>query len=314
MRIRWMLTLFLLLILPSMGLAGYSGPTEIIEGRWGSGDLEFGFEADEPWDSFPGLVRVDESGKVIIGDGVNFRIKIYGPDGVWQRNFGPKRVVVSPIGGWPANLRVKAGVGIFSLYKKLQKYDYTGSLVWTIDVRGFVDFWVANDGGIWFQEDRNKYLKYSPTGRLLRTYTQRPLELGVVREEREADGNYKLSIKYPDRSYEVVVPDQRPDRITRDVAGNLYVIQRLVDVLRGGTPEEETIQHYRVIRYDCCKELGRLDLPEDEYEVTGRDIVVGVKKRVLAEYGEPVISPNGDIYTWKRTPESYYILKWTWQD
>jgi len=298
MRIRWMLTLFLLLILPSMGLAGYSGPTEIIEGRWGSGDLEFGFEADEPWDSFPGLVRVDESGKVIIGDGVNFRIKIYGPDGVWQRNFGPKRVVVSPIGGWPANLRVKAGVGIFSLYKKLQKYDYTGSLVWSIDVPGFVDYWVANDGGIWFQEDRNKYLKYSPTGRLLRTYTQRPLELGVVREERIGSGQYRVTVRYPDKEW-VIIGKGACARYERDMNGTLYCLGDL-----------------QVVRYDDQgKELARLTMPESKYDrIAARDPGVEPMINVIEEYGSPVLAPNGDVYTWKRTPDNYSILKWTWQD
>ena len=34
----------------------------------------------------------------------------------------------------------------------------------------------------------------------------------------------------------------------------------------------------------------------------------------MEEYGPPVISPNGDVYTWKRTPDKYSILKWQWQD
>jgi len=31
------------------------------------------------------------------------------------------------------------------------------------------------------------------------------------------------------------------------------------------------------------------------------------------EYGEPIISPTGDLYCWARTKTEYKILKWTWQ-
>jgi len=268
--------------IPGIGFAGWVGPVEVISESWGALNNQMGFREQDTVDSFPeGFWILGD--KIIVRDQENRRMKIYDIDGQLEQ-----------IVNW-----IRQQDGSY----KIDRYPLAGVTM------GYFD-----NGLCTYFSPQQSYVFYSRTGRLLRTYTERPLELGVVREERQADGNYKLSIKYPRRTYEVVVPDQRPDRITRDVAGNLYVIQRLVDVLRGGTPEEETIQHYRVIRYDCCKELGRLDLPEDEYEVTGRDIVVGVKKRVLAEYGEPVISPNGDIYTWKRTQDSYYILKWTWQD
>ena len=32
------------------------------------------------------------------------------------------------------------------------------------------------------------------------------------------------------------------------------------------------------------------------------------------EYGEAVVAPNGDVYTWKRALTTYSILKWTWVD
>ena len=33
-----------------------------------------------------------------------------------------------------------------------------------------------------------------------------------------------------------------------------------------------------------------------------------------AQYGSPVVAFNGDVYTWKRTPDKYSIVKWTWTD
>ena len=34
----------------------------------------------------------------------------------------------------------------------------------------------------------------------------------------------------------------------------------------------------------------------------------------VVEYGSPILAPNGDVYTWKRTPDKYSIIKWTWKD
>ena len=35
---------------------------------------------------------------------------------------------------------------------------------------------------------------------------------------------------------------------------------------------------------------------------------------MVALYGKPFIAPSGSVYVWKRTDDSYSILKWTWQD
>ncbi len=303
------LSFFLLLSIPA-AYAGFVGPTTVIEGQWGNGNTDFGFESEEPMDSFPGLIRVDESGNIIIGDGVNFRIKIYGSTGVWQKSFTYKEVTVPSIGGWPANLKVKAGVGIFSIYKKLQKYDYEGDLVWTIDVPGFMDFWIADDGGIWLQESRNKYIKYSPTGQLLKTYTERPLELGLVKEKSLAGGRYKYIAVYPEKTY-AILSGNILDQIIKDLSGYLYSISKV--------DSGEEYWTYEVDKYSSCgKVLGLLKLPVTRFEpqVVERQqygLVVRPRK-VIEEYGQPVIAPNGDVYTWKRMPDTYSILKWTWQD
>ena len=61
--------------------------------------------------------------------------------------------------------------------------------------------------------------------------------------------------------------------------------------------------------------LGELIIPDDQRKIihpAGR----GLEERseVIAEYGQPVVAPNGDVYTWKRTPDKYSIIKWVWGD
>jgi hypothetical protein len=72
-----------------------------------------------------------------------------------------------------------------------------------------------------------------------------------------------------------------------------------------------------VVKYDSCgKKIGRLDLPTSEYErPTQEELDMPTTPLIVRkEYGPPVIGPDGSVYAWKRTPDTYSILKWTWVD
>jgi len=295
-------------LIPIVVNAKYIEPITIIDGRWGNGDSDFGFESGDTADSFPGILHVDKLSNIIIGDGVNHRIKIYNYKGILKNNFKYKDI--SPIGGWPMNLKVKAGVGIFSIYEKLQKYDYSGKLIWSINVPGFIDYWILDNGEIFYQEDRMKYLHYSSTGQLLKVYEMRPLEIGIVYEGSSGNGKYKSSIEFPDFKYKV---NAIISRYSRDILANLYVGQTYA---KEYNPEIGPITCYRVIRVDrCTDEEYIFELPKSEYEpLTSEEKQAPTSQPKLGiEYGEPVVSPFGDLYCWARTKTHYKILKWTWQ-
>ncbi|MDH7556959.1 MAG: hypothetical protein QHG94_08530, partial [Candidatus Methanosuratincola sp.] len=176
-------------------------------------------------------------------------------------------------------------------------YDYSGNLVTSF--KGIVytpEIHVVNNTIIVLNSQDNKYLKYSSTGQLLNTYTERPLELGEVKEKKLAPGRYKVTVKYPNKTWEIMGAGASPQYI-RDLNGNLY-----------------GVGHRQVARYDDQgKELARLTMPEGRYEEESRDPGVEPLISVFEEYGSPVVAPNGDVYTWKRTPDRYYIIKWVWQ-
>jgi hypothetical protein len=310
MKIKSMLITLFLLTISSMAFAGYVGPFTVVEGGWGSGDLDFGFESGDTMDSFPGLIYADKLGSIIIGDGVNFRIKIYNSDGIWQRNFTYKKITVPSIGGWPANLKVKAGVGIFSIYKKLQKYDYNGDLIWSIDVPGTRDFWIEDDGSIWLQESRKKYLKYSPTGQLLETYSEKPLELGVVDTKKIKRKKYRITIKYPDKTYQFMAK-RSGSRHFRDAYNNLYWVEKFLEKVN----KEDIFSHRVFICNACDDNVILFNMPQSQYEPRPSDSInyPTWTPVPIIEYGEPIVSPAGDIYCWARTKTEYKILKWTWQ-
>jgi hypothetical protein len=61
--------------------------------------------------------------------------------------------------------------------------------------------------------------------------------------------------------------------------------------------------------------VDRFTIPEDRWqEKDSRLVGIALKPKVIEQYGQPVVSPTGDIYTWKRTPDTYSILKWIWTD
>jgi hypothetical protein len=158
----------------------------------------------------------------------------------------------------------------------------------------------TSDGNIWVGTleylKQQVYSLYSPTGQLIRTSSTRPLELGVVSEKALGNGQYKVMLKYPDKELSLMGV-ARMDSYLRDRNGNLY-----------------GYRDTQVIRYTAYgKESASLFIPEKKIDelLAGED---EPRITVLEEYGSPIIAPNGDVYTWKRTPHTYSIIKWTWVD
>jgi len=247
--------------------SAWQGPTEFVSGVWGNGDSNFGIERGDTSDQLPNLTAVIFDGKTIISDEVNKREVVYNSDGTLYK--------VIP---WYI---VKNGSKIVNPDYPLYKY-------W--NVQGYTP-----EGNIWFKID--KYSLKSPSGQLIKTSTTRPLELGVVSEKALGNGQYKVTVKYPDKEWSIIGRGVVP-KYTRDMNGNLY-----------GSGEKQAI------RYNSCgKELARLTMPDDKIETVSQGEQVEPNVTVLEGYGSPVIAPNGDVYTWKRTPDKYSILKWTWVD
>ena len=141
----------------------------------------------------------------------------------------------------------------------------------------------------------NNYMLKSPSGQILQSYTTRPAELGAVSQKTLNSTKAKITVQYPDKTWSYADVG-RMSSYMRDTNGNLYGY--------GNT---------QVIRYTTCgKEVAMLMMPKKIVQETSRGPQVEPQVTVLEEYGSPVIAPNGDVYTWKRTPTIYSILKWSW--
>jgi hypothetical protein len=147
-------------------------------------------------------------------------------------------------------------------------------------------------GNLWTGSG-NTYALTNKDGALISKVTVRPLELGKVTEKPVSSAKAKITVTYPDKIWSYIDVGRMPTYM-RDKYGNLYGY--------GNT---------QVIRYtDCGKESASLMMPKKIEQEESRGPQVEPNVTVLEEYGSPVIAPNGDVYTWKRTPTAYSILTW----
>lgn len=264
-------------------LAKWTGPTEIIHGSWGGSFTEFGLSSEDSGDTLPEVQAVMPNGDINIYDPVNNRIVIYGQDGAFVREV--KYILKSEEDGMKRY--------------ELSDYRYAISNIQRIFADGRL---LMASGG--------KYYLKSPSGQLIEIYDERPQVLGLERDAYTSpDGNYLQVIEYEDVTIRAISLVGL-EKYFRDQAGNMYGVGKIKGT--GAYP-----WRYRVYKYDkCSKVLGHIDLPENKIHEESADLGTAPVSHVTVEeeYGEPIIGPNGDIYCWKRTPETYSILKWTWVD
>jgi hypothetical protein len=275
----------LTLLTPSLIFAGWSEPELIISGSWGKGDGQFDKAEYDTDYNLPDIASILPDGTVLIHDTVNWKMMVFKENGellkevFWQ-------MIVNPKGE-----------------KVMHLPEY-----WIIGVDRY-----TKDGNI-IIGSRNTAKLLSPSGELLVTYDTNPLEMGIIRKTLYGvDGSSQHTVEYEDNTYNVTsAVAVAPESFVRDAQGYLYA---------AGKTKENSISdklRHRVFRFDLCgRILGFLDLPEDNIEEIdlGGEAYQGEYRYVYhAQYGPPVIGPGGSIYAWKRTPDTYSILKWDWVD
>ncbi|MDH3976786.1 MAG: fibronectin type III domain-containing protein [Deltaproteobacteria bacterium] len=253
----------------SISFAGWQGPSEVVNGSWGSGLEQFGYvDSDGIMDMTPSLTVVLIDDSLIIDDIAKKRRLVYGSNGLLNKEV--PRVISS---------------GKNPDYKK---YNFN-------DVVGF-----SSSGNTWIEA--GDYYLLSPTGEEIETHSERPLQLGHIKSSK----NGVNIIEYDDGIYTYKLTGGSQGLI-RDLKGFLYPITRA-----------NNDPHWQVYKFDRCgKQIGLLDLPSDDIVEEGGDTVPPPPTPTVivnAEYGKPVLSPNGDVYSGKVTESSFSILKWTWLD
>lgn len=252
----------------------------LIDGVWGSGEGMFGLLQEDTSDSFPNLDAILSNQEIVVDDITNDRVLVYGPRGDKLKEI--YWVVATDSSG--------------EEYYQLPEYGVS-------NVKRFMP-----DGGYW-TSDGNEANQYNEQNKLLATYHEKPLELGIERTHRALpDKEYLQVIEFEDVKFAIVTTGGIGG-IVRDAAGNLYGTESI--------PGIKTASRKRVHKFDgCSREIAHVDLPEDDirYEDTGIGDAPTSHVSVIEEYGPPVIGPDGSVYCWRRTSDTYSILKWEWVD
>jgi hypothetical protein len=142
-------------------------------------------------------------------------------------------------------------------------------------------------------KDSNYYI-FDLEKKDVNTCGTRPIELGLIKEQNLGSNKYKVTVSYPDKTWEIIQEFGACPGYKRDACNNLYC----------GTSKYDSDE----------KEIASFIFPEGKDQIIERGKGFEPIINVLEEYGEPVLSPIGDVYTWKRTPDKYSIIKWVWVD
>ena len=311
-RKKFVLIISILFIIFSFSLssyAGWTGPTTIVAGTWGTGTTQFGLEKGDSLDSYPRIIKLNDVGSIGVLDQVNNRVQIFNSSGsliqVFQTN--------------PYTFAFDSANNLYTAYKGiLEKFSST-TLQWqqTCMVgNGIIDILLVGNDIITVGSRKRIYCIYTPTGTLLTTSSSRPMELGIVTGKcltgkfLSECKNIKYSIEYPD----VIYVYQEGTRYA-DFSGQVRIgTDTIMDNQSGYVYAFSVTQTTTISGSKPIKWLGWIATWTKPSDVYGAPVNDGVETiaPVVAQYGSPIIGPDGSIYCWKRTQTNYLILKWTW--
>ena len=279
--------LFVLFRVCGTGYAFWTGPSEEASGSWGNQPGQFAINYQETHDIFPTTIAISSSGQIAISEDQTLkRVQIF--------KGGTLEKIIDTF----AFDMVFSNSDLFVSGGGFRKYDPAGNLIWNKPEISFFALYATFDGNIiGYNRKENKYSLYSPTGQLIKTSAERPLELGVVKTESRGSGNYRITIIYPDKTY-VLTSDSYFEKYVRDNRGYVYGLNS------GG-----------VWKFNQCgKEIAELIVPTEEKETITAKNAPDQSIDFDVEYGQPIVSANGDVYTWRKSLNKYSIVKWTWVD
>lgn len=234
---------------------------------------------------------------MVISDGANMRTVVYSSAGI-LKDSDPWTEVIKPDG------RKSYSHKKYLLGCCFAGYGGTGNL------------WIDRKGA---------YMSFDNRGNPFQSASTRPLELGVtsfryiagVTAENRCRSvhYYEYAVEYPDAVY---IFDECQEDFKSDLSGPVRVFDNLIMDNHQGS-----IYVYRVMRTFPALEgrkqkrylewIATWRKPEDEFGPP-RMVCLERLANLTAEYGDPVIGPDGSVYSWKRTPTNYKILKWTWKN
>lgn len=302
--------------------AKWSTPIAVINGTWGRGDDQFGFNEQYLADKLPRTFKVHANGNIVIADIVNKRVKVYNSNGLIVSNLSSKYDFIEE---WPSsNYLINAYGLIVDLGGGNYEYqDFSSAEINTFNIQNTRLLSTSGDSNFFLEAYDGKYIEIDKYGTVIKEFNSRPKELLNIVENLNDNEKFEYEISLGESTYFIGNINLPLEEIYLDNEGHVLAVSSNVDTtskniipeLEGGTPSTLDINYFVVFLFSGCGTyLGEIKLP---YSNSGYVFIDGKLKHdssLEVEYGPPVIGPNGDVYAWKRTPDTYSILKWEWGD
>jgi hypothetical protein len=280
------------------------GPKEVVSGKWGAGNGEFGFKEHYMEDGFPKNFFINNRGDIYIVDPINNLIykynqqghllkRIQKPSGVnyWKLNFpyghSAACVFFNPDGGF-----------LVQGYKKWQFFGIDDNFIMEKEI--FTDGSPFVYKGYLFK-DRNKiaYLHYSISGELLARYDESELKkIGLL----GVGGLLTLQLLDRNGKWESLMKQRKPFlyQVRFNSPDPLVILptQCPSEEVVFETPKNKVVPLRPVFEEDP---EGFRRWKPDEYTI----------------YERPVLSIDDDMYCVKYSQyvqEKYCIIKWVWTE
>jgi hypothetical protein len=281
--------------------AVWVGPTELLTLPLGFEKGSIGVRRAEGESYVKAHIAVNGNGLIAIGDEINSIIYLFDGNGKFLSEIRPQ--VILGDYSWPIRLFFSDNEKIVATSGYLhQIYGLDGDLVSRIDFEKSVVVGTLPGGDIIIKAD--KYYIYANNGVFKEASQSLTSILGNIEYIKQID-NLKI-FKFQTEKSQVIftVPLGNIDSYFSDQKNNISIEFRS-DIDRS------------VFLIDPCGNLlGSVILPQEILGPAIMDLPPGadVPQPVLQEIGPVYFGLDGNVYTWKRTPDTYSILKWTWVD
>lgn len=279
----------------SQSSAAWTETKTVVSGNWGTDYDEFGLREIYYREQFPQFFDVDELGNVAIADPVNLRVKLYDHAGTLLSIIRPSLPYEDQV-EWPHGA-IRIGQRKLAVnYKRdgVQIYDYSGTLLKTLDDSGSLLPQNLPEGQFLTSYKR----LYTADGTLVDKNSDMLTFSYDLKEEKVWSERYQVFHR-AEGNIRIYSHPQLKKVFTNDI-GQLFAI---------AYDQPEGLAHV-----STCGKIGpRFNLPERQWISLRPDSIGDWSGSDYApDYGPPQATPSGDVMLWKKTPEGFSLLRWSW--
>lgn len=300
---RLILSLLFITTITITAYAEWTGPVEVVSFNYGNKPDAIGIYHSDYDSEVKSIIDVDHSGNILVGDQINKKVFLVNSTGFVENVISP-RLNQDEKYIWPRSLfALDSNSFLVSSGSLHQIYSYRGELLHSFNIGKTHIKYVFEDYSLSIYSKSDKsYKRYTKHGDFIGELNDTWFFESFIYGER-INEKYSYEINYPENETKLLLPYKSIVKFSKS-KNNTYNVHA-------------SKKNAEVVKIDSCgRLLGSFKVPEDVYSngipttYEGREDI----PLLLNGYGNPIFGKDGNVYTWKQTPDTYSILKWEWVD